>query len=352
MYIILAVIGFGILIFVHELGHFLAARACGVKVLEFAMGMGPTLLKKQGRETLYSLHLLPIGGFCAMEGEDEESDDPASFSGAAPWKRFIILIAGVTMNFFIGFVMVIVVYAFAAGFVTPVISGFMDGCPYESADMFQTGDEIYSIDGHRTWFYTDVTTYLSQGGDEYDIVVIRDGEKLSLGSVEMTPVDYPTADGGTEQKYGFYFTTVENSVWNTVKYSWYSTLNFVRVVWWSLGQLVTGGVALSDMSGVVGVVDVANSVGESAATVADGVLDVTYLFALIAVNLAVMNLLPIPALDGGQILLLIITQIFERLTGKKLDPKYASWLNNGCFALLMAFMVLILGNDIWRIVSR
>lgn len=352
MYIILAVIGFGILIFVHELGHFLAARACGVKVLEFAMGMGPTLLKKQGRETLYSLHLLPIGGFCAMEGEEEESDDPASFSAAAPWKRFIILIAGVTMNFFIGFVMVIVVYAFAAGFVTPVISGFMDGCPYESADMFQAGDEIYSIDGHRTWFYTDVTTYLSQGGDEYDIVVIRDGEKLSLGSVEMTLVDYPTADGGTEQKYGFYFITVENSLWNTVKYSWYSTLNFVRVVWWSLGQLVTGGVALSDMSGIVGVVDVANSVGESAATVADGVLDVTYLFALIAVNLAVMNLLPIPALDGGQILILIITQIFERLTGKKLDPKYAGWLNNGCFALLMAFMVLILGNDIWRIVSR
>ena len=161
MYIIIAILAFAILILVHELGHFIAAKACGVRVLEFALGMGPTLLKKQGKETLYSLRLLPFGGFCAMEGEDEESDDPRSFSAQSAWKKAIILVAGAAMNFVLGFLLILCI-APAANFTEPVIADFMEGCPYESAQGLQEGDRLYKIDGHRTYFTGNVSEYLNR----------------------------------------------------------------------------------------------------------------------------------------------------------------------------------------------
>ena len=173
MYIIIAIILFGILIAVHEFGHFITAKLCGIKVLEFAIGMGPLLWSKQGDETLYSLRLLPIGGYCAMEGEDEESDDPRSFSAQHPLKKALVLVAGATMNFVFGLLMIFVVFIFSAPQTTE-ITNFMVGCPYESVDGFHLGDEIYKIDGHRVYVTGDVSTYLAQG-DVHDIVVRRDG---------------------------------------------------------------------------------------------------------------------------------------------------------------------------------
>ena len=190
MYIILAIIFFGILIAIHEFGHFSAAKLLGVKVNEFAIGMGPAIFKKQKGETLYSLRCLPIGGYCAMEGEDEDTGDPRSFTVQPGWKKFIILVAGSFMNFLLGLLIVLIIYSSAAGFYSPVISGFVDGCPYEGENALQVGDEIYKIDGHRIYFSSNVTTILSRGGETHDIVVIRDGEKVELENFTLTPREY------------------------------------------------------------------------------------------------------------------------------------------------------------------
>lgn len=351
MYIVLAIIAFGILIITHELGHFLAARACGVKVLEFSVGMGPLLLKKQGKETQYSLRLLPFGGFCSMEGEEEDTGDPRSFTAQAPWKRAVILAAGAAANFVVGFLLVVIVFSQAQGYSTPQISGFMDGCPYEGADALQTGDTIWKIDGHRIYFSANVSDYMTRAGSDYhDIVVLRDGEKTELKNFYMPLRDYTQDDGTTVKKYGLYFESEEPSAGGCLKYSWYCSIDFVRLVWRSLGDLVSGSVGLKDLSGPVGIVSVVNSAAQSETTTADALMEVCYIFALIAVNLAVMNLLPLPALDGGHIFLLVVTWIIERLTRKKVDPKYEGYIHTAGFVLLMGLMVVVMFNDIMKIV--
>lgn len=357
MYIILAIIVFGVLIAVHELGHFAAARACGVRVIEFSLGMGPAFWKKQGRETLYSLRALPFGGFCAMEGEDGDSDDPRSFSVQPAWKRCIILVAGAAMNFVLGFLLVLLVFSQAEGYSAPTVSSFMEGCPYEGEGMLMAGDTFYKIDGHRTWFFSDISEYLARSGsDRHDIVLVRDGKKVKLDNFKMTLVEYPTENGGTELRYGIYGAFEPKTPGTLLKNSWYCSLNFVRLVWRSLGDLVTGGVSVKELSGPVGIVDMVNEIAteEAAETsVFDALLDVAYLFALIAINLAVMNLLPIPALDGGRVFFLIVAWLIERVSRRKLDPKYEGYIHSAGFILLMGLMVFVMVNDIVKIfVSR
>lgn len=349
MYIILAILIFGVLIAVHELGHFLAAKLSGVRVLEFALGMGPVLLKKQGRETLYSLRLLPFGGFCAMEGEEEASEDARAFTNQSVWKRFVILVAGAAANFLIGFLILLALFSTQESFMRPVITGFMEGCPYVGEEGFQAGDEFYRINGHRIYSPDDAAVYLQRGGDTADIVLLRDGEKVRLEDYPLELLAYDDGRGGTVMRYGFYIGESESGAWATVKYSWYCTLAFVRMVWESLFDLVTGAVSVQELAGPVGIVDLMNDVGQSAETVGTALFDIFYLFAFIAVNLAVMNLLPIPALDGGRIFFLIVTCIIEKLTRRRLNPKYEGYINTAGFALLMGLMVFVLFNDILRI---
>ncbi len=354
LYILFAILIFGVLIGIHEFGHFVAAKLCGVRVLEFSMGMGPLLWHKDTKSgTQVSLRLLPIGGFCAMEGEDGGSDDPAAFSNAAAWKRLIILAAGACMNFLLGFVLVIVCLSQSAAFIPPTITDFMEGCPYESADGLMVGDTFYKINGERIYFSSDVATYLARGrgGGDADIVLIRDGHKIRLNDYPMTLREYTDPDTGEKvMRYGLYFAAQEAGPLATLKYSWYSTLDFVRMVRLGLTDLVTGAASVKEMSGVVGVVDMMAEVGTSSPTVADGILNVVYLAAFIAVNLAVMNLLPIPALDGGRIFFLLVTSIAEKLLGHKIDPKYEGYVNTAGLVLLMGLMVYVMFNDIARIV--
>ena len=349
MVIIFAILAFGILIAVHELGHFFAAKAFGVKVEEFALGMGPAILKKQGKETLYTLRPLPIGGFCAMEGEDEAVDSPRSFSAQKPWKRAIILCAGAAMNFVVGFILVLCIAPMTAGFVEPVIDSFMDGCPYVGENAIMEGDRIYSVDGHRTFFTEHVTQYLRRsGGEHHDIVLIRDGHRVKLDDFYMVPVEYEQPDGSSIYKYGFYFSPREQGLWANIKYAWFGSLDFCRLVWDSLGMLVSGQVGIRDMSGPVGVVDLVNDMTKEAESTKEAAFDFCYIFALIAVNLAVMNMLPIPALDGGRVFFLIVTWIIEKISRRKLDPKYEGYIHTGAFVLLMAFMVFILFSDVLK----
>lgn len=350
MYIIISIIIFGILIAIHEFGHFTAAKLCGVKVEEFAIGMGPALFKKQKGETVYALRILPIGGFCAMAGEDEESDDPRAFTNQGFWKKFVILCAGSFMNLVLGIVLILIMYAGAQAFVTPTIDHFMDGCPYEGTEAMQAGDTFYSIDGQRIYLVSDVSSFLMRGDGVYDIVMLRDGEKVELKDFALTTKTY--AEYANEgPKYGFVFGYTEATFGTKLEYTWNTTLEFSRLAWLGLGDLINGKVGLKDMSGPVGIVDMMNEVGqqaESAKAAADNLL---YISAFIAVNLAIMNMLPIPALDGGRVFLMIVTVIIEAVSRKKLDPKYEGYIHFGGMVLLLGLMALVMYNDIAKLIT-
>lgn len=351
MYLIFAILIFGFLIFIHELGHFLAAKALDVQVNEFSLCMGPALIKKQRGETLYALRCIPIGGYCAMEGEDEQSDNPRAFTSKRWWKRLIILCAGSFMNFLTGLVVLAVIYSCVSGFSTAKITGFFDGCPLQSEQGLHVGDELYRIDGRRVYLYSDVGTLLARNQTgSYDLVVKRGGALVELDDFAMQPQLYDV-DGEQQYKYGLYFGYEEKTLGAVLKNTWYTALDFGRLVWMSLGDLVSGLVSISDMSGPVGVVSTIVQAGESSATTADGILNVLYLGAFIAVNLAVMNLLPLPALDGGRVFLLLIASAFTALTKKKIPTKYEGYIHAAGMVLLLALMAFITFKDIWRLVG-
>lgn len=350
MYIIIAIIIFSILIAIHEFGHFTAAKLCGVKVEEFAIGMGPALFKKQKGETVYALRILPIGGFCAMAGEDEESDDPRAFTNQGFWKKFVILCAGSFMNLVLGIVLILIMYAGAQAFVTPTIDHFMDGCPYEGTEAMQAGDTFYSIDGQRIYLVSDVSSFLMRGDGVYDIVMLRDGEKVELKDFALTTKTYAEyANDGP--KYGFVFGYTEATFGTKLEYTWNTTLEFSRLVWLGLGDLINGKVGLKDMSGPVGIVDMMNEVGQQAESTKAAADNLLYISAFIAVNLAIMNMLPIPALDGGRVFLMIVTVIIEAVSHKKLDPKYEGYIHLGGMVLLLGLMALVMYNDITKLIT-
>ena len=348
LYIIIAILLFGVLIAVHELGHFAAAKACGVKVEEFAIGMGPALLKKKKGETVYSLRCVPFGGFCAMTGEDESSEDPRAFTNQAAWKRVIILAAGSFMNFLLGLLIVLILYSNAAAFHAPVLTDFMEGCPYESEAGLHVGDRFYSIDGKRIYQYYNVSDFLSKGDGTYDLVLIRDGKKVKLEHFELVPIAY---EGQPNKMYGFYFGYDEATPGVKLKNAWYTCMEFGRMVWMSLGELFSGNVGVKDLSGPVGIVDMMAETGQQAASVADALYSIFYFGAFIAVNLAVMNMLPIPALDGGRVFLLLVTWVIETISRKKLNPKFEGYIHAAGMILLLGLMAFVMLNDIIRIVT-
>ena len=348
IYVLIAILFFGLLVVVHELGHFLTAKACGVRVNEFSVGMGPALWSKQKGETTYSLRAVPFGGFCAMEGEDEQLDDPRAFTSAKWWKRMIILCAGSFMNFLCGLLIIVIIFSDAVAFRAPIIDSFMDGCPYEAADGLQAGDRFYKIDGHRIYEYSEVSEYL-RASEVHDIVVIRDGKKVTLEDYSMVPVEY---EGYEKKMYGFYFGYEDATFGTILKNSWYTAMDFSRLVADSLRELIRGKVSVDDLSGPVGIVDMMAETGESAETFADALFNIAYFGAFIAINLAIMNMRPIPALDGGRVFLLFVTLIIETITGKKLNPKYEGYIHAAGMVLLLALMAFIMFQDIFKLVFK
>lgn len=351
LYIIIAIILFGLLIAVHEFGHFFTSKLLGVKVNEFAVGMGPRIFHRTRGETEYSLRLLPIGGFCAMEGEDEATEDPRSFAAQAGWKKFLILVAGAAMNFLAGVLIILVLFSQATAFSAPEITGFMDGAEHLPQGGLQVGDRFYSIDRHRIYFTGDVSLYLGRAGDTVDLVVLRDGKLVVLDDFDFSAkVPYVDESGETVYKRGVYFGVAEAATpWLVLKNTWYQAVDCVRTVWLSLGDLVTGRAGVRELSGVIGIVDAVGDAGASAASAAEGLYSTFSFMALIAINLAVMNLLPIPALDGGRIFFLIVGWVFRLLTRKDLDPKYENAVNVAGFVLLMGLMILVAISDVLKI---
>lgn len=352
VYILIAILIFGVLIGLHEWGHFIAAKACGVRVNEFSIGMGPLLVQKTRGETDYSLRLLPIGGYCAMEGEDEDSDDPRALNRQGFWKQFVIFAAGAAMNFLTGFVILLLLYAGAAAFYTAEIAELTPGFPNEGEDGIMVGDEIYKINGERIYVRSDVSTILQykSRGDTMEMVVLRDGEKLTRTLHKQT---YTTEDGQEYRAFGFsYGGIVEATPGLRLRYAWYNALDYVRLVRLSLQMLITGAAGVKDLSGPVGIVSTISEMGqetEAEEGFAAALENVFFFGALIAVNLAVMNLLPLPALDGGKILILVADAIAMLLFRKKIPQKFETAINAAGFVALMGLMLFVTFNDVIKL---
>ena len=348
--IVLIILFFGVLIAIHEFGHFIAAKTLGVRVNEFAIGMGPAIFSREKGETLYSLRAFPIGGFCAMEGEEESSDDPRSFHNKPFWKKFIILVAGAFMNFVAGLLLILLIMGLAGSPAAPVFTGVMEGAESVLDTGLQPGDQFYTIDGHRIYFQSDALVYLQRAGETVDVTVLRDGEKVDLGELYLPYLQLTDETGQQVEKRGIYVGQFqEDTVLTRLRNSWYQAVDYVRMVWMGLGDIVTGAVGLRDMSGVIGIVAMAGDVGQAGAEAAGlfgAVVNLLDFTALIAISLAVMNLLPIPALDGGQIFLLIVDGIYRLFSRKHIDQKYLGYVNMVGFICLIALMVLVAISDV------
>jgi len=350
MTVLFAVLLFSILIFVHELGHFLAAKAFKVRVNEFAMFMGPAILKWGKGETQYSIRCIPIGGYCAMEGEDEDTDDPRSFQKAAWWKRLIILVAGSFKNLIAGFLILTIVFAPAKQFVTPVIDTAEPGCTVVREGGLQVGDEFLKVDGERIYVQSDFSMFLELNpGDTHDLVVRRNGQKLVFDDYKMEKHLFP---GEETERYGFSFGVEDATLGRKLQYTVNSGLNVVRSVRLSLQMMFSGQAGLQDMTGPVGIVQIMSDSAEAAENKTDAFFNMLYIGGFLAINLAVMNMLPIPALDGGRVFGLLLTCAIEKITRKKLDPKYEGYIHGIGMILLLALMAIILFKDIFVIFKR
>lgn len=327
-----AILIFLLLITVHEFGHFIVAKAVGIRVLEFAIGMGPAIFKRKKGDTIYSLRVFPVGGFCKMEGEDEESDDEAAFGNKSPWRRLVVLVAGAFMNIFTGFLIFIIIMSALSQTYVPVIDNVIEGYPAEAAGLAK-GDRIIKINGTRINIYQDLHFEMSRNtGREIKIEFVRGGEKKST-------ILTPAKDNNGEYKIGFYPAVAKLGFMGKLRNSFYYTLYTSKVILVSLVDLLRGMYSVREMSGPVGIVQ---HIGEAART---SIWDLLNLTAFITINLGVFNLLPIPALDGGRILFVLV----EAVRHKKIPAEKEGLVHFIGFALLILLMIFATTNDISRI---
>lgn len=376
--ILAALFIFGIIIMVHEWGHFLVAKWMKVRVNEFAIGMGPKLVSWGKGETRYSLRLFPIGGFCAMEGEDDGAPTPAAMGGNADrdaadtengatvtesdngsfaekpvWRRILIVVAGATMNLILGFLVLFCTFAFCqtkaangkAYFNSTTIAELPEDSPaYETG--LRVGDTVLRVNGKR--IATDMDLSMLMQSDEdgvLSMVVRRDGEKVTLPAVKFRLAT--DEESGTRYLiYDFKVQGIERNAWTTLKQAGKMEYSMTVMVWRSLGDLLSGRYGLNDLSGPVGTVDYIGDAVSQAVTL-DGLRTLLTLVALITINVGVFNLLPLPALDGGRLLFLII----EGVTRKKIPAKYEGIVHFIGLLLLFALMIVVTFSDIRKLIT-
>lgn len=276
-----------------------------------------------------------------MEGEDEDSENPRAFYHAAKWKRFLILIAGVFMNFLMGLCIFLCLYAPVEQTAVPVVESLMDQFTGGGESGIQEGDRILSIDGYHIFFTTDISTALARSDDyDFDVVVRRDGKRIELENVHIEPQEY-WENGESVYYYGFRYQIEDVGFFGKLKLAFFESINMVRLVFDGLRTIISGNITLNDLSGPVGITAAMSTVAQQSMT------SFWYLAGFIAINLAVMNVLPIPALDGGRILFLIIEAIVRR----KVNRKVEGIVNAVVLLLLLGLMLVVTANDIWRLIQ-
>ena len=338
MSIIVALIVFGLLIFFHELGHFLLAKRGGIGVTSFSIGMGPAIWKKQVGETEYCLRILPFGGSCAMVGEDTESEAENAFNKKGVWTRISVVAAGPIFNFILAFAGAVIM-VLCIGADKPVIAEMMDGYPAYEAGV-RAGDEIISMNGRNIGVYRDVSMYIQlHQGEEIDLVYKRDGERFETTIVPKMDEDGYYLMGIS----GGSYTKCENPI-EVVKYAGAEVGYWIHMVFDSLKMMVSGQVGREDVGGPVRIVSMMGDVYEESAAISGFAVFINMLNMVIflSANLGVMNLLPIPALDGGRLFIMLI----EVVTRRRVPEKIEGYIHTAGFVLLMGLMVLILFNDV------
>ncbi|MBE6731974.1 MAG: site-2 protease family protein [Ruminococcaceae bacterium] len=344
--IIIAVLLFALIIFVHEFGHFITAKLCGIRVNEFALGMGPKIFKKQGKETLYTLRLFPIGGFCAIEGEDGDSEDERSFNKKPIWQRMLVIIAGAVMNIILGLILMCIVLCSQDLLGIPCIANFTETSKLQQAGA-EVGDYFVSINGYKIYTERDLSFALATANpDDVDIVLNRQGKEITLDSVKLDSAEIMEGRRSVQLDFGIY--GVEKSFGNVAKKTFLDTYSIARSVYATLGGLFTGQFGFNDLSGPVGVAQViTEAAGEGLKTgFMDAVNNIITIMVLITVNLGIFNLIPFPALDGGRFLFLLI----ELITRKKIPEKVEGYINAAGFAILILLMIVVAFKDVFTII--
>lgn len=338
MTIIIALLLFGIIVLIHETGHFLLAKKNGVTVNEFSIGMGPLIYGKEKNNTLYSIRLLPLGGYVSMEGEDEDSSKPGSFNEKGILQRASIIFAGPFFNF-LGAIGFLVALFLMIGTPTTSIDTIIDNSPAQKIGLM-SGDEIKSINGNKIDSYNEVTDIIkASNGKELELTIERKDKNINLKlKPELNKETNTYLIGITFKR--------QKNVLKSFTEACTTTVAIGKQMVEFLGQLITGqvkGGIANSVAGPVGVIDMVSDAAKM------GITNLLYLGAIISLNLGIINLVPFPALDGGRLLLLLLEGLRG---GKKLDPKKEYLINVIGISALMAFTLFITYKDIWRLLTK
>ncbi len=346
--IILFIIVFSVIVVAHELGHFLLAKANGITVVEFSVGMGPKLLHFSKGGTEYSLRLLPIGGACMFEGENGLEEEGTLSEGAFPrakvWARISTVFAGPLFNFLLAFVCAMLVVAYA-GSDRPVIQDVMEGYPAQEAGI-QSGDVITGLNGERIYLAREISLYtMANPGKTVTVEYMRDGQKQTATLVPQ----YDETEGRYLLGFQGYSEYVDCRNAGVFKYAYYEARYVLKMTVKSIGMLLTGKAGVDDVSGPVGMAQIIGEVQQEVAPYGPlaVAINMVNIAMLLSVNLGVINLLPLPALDGGRLVFLLV----EAVRGKPVPPDKEGMVHFAGFVLLMVLMVFVMFNDISRLLG-
>lgn len=330
--IISSIIIFLLVILIHEFGHFIVAKMNGVSVLEFSIGMGPKLFQRESNGTLYSLRMLPVGGYCQLEGEDEENDSPNSLNNQSPLVRLKVILAGAIMNFILAFILLILLMSVSR--VSTEVSGVIKDSPAYSSGI-QTGDQIVSINGENVSDGEELLKSIKESQGDLNIGVIRGSQSKNIKVTPRLENNIRKIGVNFQEEYN-----IKNfSIVKGFKKGLITFLNLTGMLYKFLGMLITGQLGLGGVSGPVGVV---KEIGNAAKT---GVSNLIFLLAYININLGVFNLLPIPALDGGRAIFILIEMIF----GKKISQEKEGYIHMVGLILLLALIAIVTIKDVIKL---
>ena len=337
-----AVLLFLSLILIHEFGHFIAAKSLGIRVNEFAVGFGLKLFSFKKGETLYRFNLIPLGGYCAMEGEDEKSDDKRAFCNKAPWRRFVVVAMGAIFNILFGIILVGITLIPQDRFATTQVAGFYENASSEQSGL-KKGDTIVAVNGRRIYSEMDLGyAFTNVKNGKLDITVKRDGKKKELKDVKFATqseqgIDYISVD--------FYVAPQKKTFLTFLSKTAKTSVSYCTIIERSLVDLVTGKYGKSTWKAMSGPVGLTAAIGNIAK---QRLFDLIPIMALITMNLGLFNLLPLPALDGGRLLFILV----EMLTRKKVPEKYEALIHGIGFALLLGLMILITAKDVLGLIIK